>query len=43
VLVAFGQLVAHVPEGRSVLEQRRDVREEDALGREVPYVVELCP
>ena len=41
VLVAFGQPVAHVPEARSVLEQRRDVREEDAFGGEVADVVEL--
>src|SRR5438309_2544277 len=41
VLVPRGQMVDDVVEGRRVLEERRDVLEEDALGREVLDVADL--
>src|SRR5437660_1308598 len=41
VPVPRGQMVDDVVEGRSVLEERRDVLEEDALGREILDVADL--
>ena len=43
LLIPLGQQIHYVTEGRPVLEERRDVLEQDAFGREILDVADLRP